>query len=70
MNGHRHRDTLRPKCANNGLVHRSKWRRMNWSSYSMTFTVIDDPGYRMSPSFRERRAFVEPNGTSDVLFRE
>jgi hypothetical protein len=35
----------------------------------MTFTVID-PGYRMSPSLRERRAFVEPNGTSDVLSRE
>src|SRR5258705_1239182 len=44
------------------------------SSYSiafgMTFTVIDDPGYRMSPSFSRKKAFVEPNGTSDVLFRE
>ena len=35
----------------------------------MIFTVIDDPGYRMSPGF-SRRAFVEPNETSDVLFRE
>jgi 2-keto-4-pentenoate hydratase/2-oxohepta-3-ene-1,7-dioic acid hydratase in catechol pathway len=31
--------------------------------------MIDDPGYWMSPSF-SRRAFVEPNGISDILFRE
>jgi hypothetical protein len=32
----------------------------------MTFTVIND---LMNLSF-SRRAFLEPNGTSDVIFRE
>jgi hypothetical protein len=32
MNGHRHRDTLRPKCANKRLMHRSKFHHYSMAS--------------------------------------